>query len=116
LFDHEFARKQAATAFQSIAGLMSTCDTYKFTANAAQNTVTAEFNYDRRASYVLWTYDPGRHVEVCLATSHLRPIELKDVSGNSLPLQACGSNSQVKLELSERAGPLILEAGSDSSK
>ena len=30
LFDYNFAPKEAATAFQSIANLASTCDTYAF--------------------------------------------------------------------------------------
>ena len=109
LFDYNFAPKEAATAFQSIANLASTCDTYAFTVNRKNKTITAAFNYEVRTTYVIWAYEPAAAIEVCFTTGDLRPIELKDVSGNRLPIQACDEKSLVKLELSAEGGPVILE-------
>ena len=116
LFDYDFAPKEAATAFRFKSDLMSTGDTYEFKANVEQNTVIATFSSIGKASYVIWTYKSGRPIEMCFITPHLQPVELKDVSGNGLPLQACGGDSQVRLELSEHAGPVILQAESRTAK
>jgi hypothetical protein len=116
LFDYDFAPKEAATAFRLMSDLMSTCDTYEFKANVEQNTVIAKFRSFGKASYVIWTYKSGRSIEMCFITPHLQPVELKDVSGNGLPLRACGGDSQVRLELSEQAGPVILQAESRTAK
>jgi hypothetical protein len=116
LFDYDFAPKEAASAFRLMSDIMSTCDMYEFKTNVSQSTVVATFSNNGKASYVIWSYEPNRPVELCFVTPHLHPTELKDVSGNDLPLQACGSDSEVKLKLAEQAGPVILQAESRAAK
>jgi hypothetical protein len=116
LYDYDFKPKQAATAFRTLAGLMSDCNKYEFAVDPARNMVTAAFHFDGMVSYVVWTYATGYSRDICLAVPDLRPTDLKDISGNPLPLEQCVAASQVRLRIAEVSGPLILQGESTSTK
>lgn len=116
LYDYDFKPKPAAAAFRTISGLMSRCDKYEFKIDAAESLITAVFRSEGAVSYVVWTYATGRARDICFATANTRPIELKTISGDNLPLGSCGMLSQIKLKLSDESGPVILRAQSTSSK
>jgi len=108
LEDYAFNPKVSAAAFRTIADLMSGCSTYEFKADEARHTITATFHIGAAVSFVIWTYEPGRPLDICFATPDTHPIELADILGNRLPLESCGGPSQVRLTLSEVTGPVIL--------
>jgi hypothetical protein len=110
LYDYDFNPKVSATAFRTIAGMMSDCSTYEFKVDVARHTITAAFHAGAAVSFVIWTYEPGRPLDICFTTPDTHPIELVDISGNHLPLETCGGQSQVRLTLSEETGPVILQA------
>jgi hypothetical protein len=116
LADYDFNPKLSAAVFRTIADLMSGCSTYKFKVDEAHHTITAAFHVGAAVSYIVWTYVPGRTFDVCFAIPDAHPVELKDISGNHLPLETCGALSQVRLTLSEPAGPVILQAESNALK
>ena len=101
LYDYDFKPKPAAAAFRTISDLMSRCDKYEFKIDAAGSLITAVFRSEGAVSYVVWTYATGHAHDVCFATANLRPIELKSISGDNLPLESCGTLSQIKLKLSD---------------
>jgi hypothetical protein len=117
LYDYAFRPKKAATVFRTLADLMSDCSTYEFKYDLRQDLVTAAFYFGDRISYVIWTYAVGVN-EVCFGTIGTQPIDLKDVEGNGLPVEPCGTVPQVKvrLKISEKSGPVILQAQNTSSK
>jgi hypothetical protein len=110
LHDYDFIPKVSATAFRTIADLMSGCSTYEFKAGGAPHTLTAAFHFGTAVSFVIWTYEPGRPLDICFTTPDTHPIELTDILGNRLPLETCGDPTQVRLTLSEVRGPVILHA------
>jgi hypothetical protein len=119
LYDYEFRPKKAAKVFRTLANLMSDCSKYEFKYDFRQDLITAAFYLDDRISYVIWTYAPGSNSdEVCFGAIGAQPIELKDIEGNSLPLEPCSAASQVKvrLKISEKSGPVILQAENTLSK
>jgi hypothetical protein len=116
LYDYDFNPKVSAMAFRTIADLMSGCSTYEFKADGARHTITAAFHIGTGVSFVIWTYEPGRPLEICFTTPDTHPVELTDISGNHLPLETCGSPSQIRLALSEVAGPVILHAENNKSQ
>jgi hypothetical protein len=116
LYDYDFKPKESATAFRALAGLMSGCKRYEFKVDTSQNTITAAFYFGGTASYVIWAYAADRPRDVCFTAPGVHPTELKDISGNRLSLQACSAASQVRLNLSEASGPVILQAEGASSK
>ena len=116
LYDYQFNPKPSAAAFRTLAGLMSDCSTYEFTADLAQNTIIATFTSGSTVSYVVWTYAPGYSRDFCFPVPDGRPIALKDLTGTSLPLERCDDTSQVKLHISEAAGPMILHGQTSSLK
>ena len=116
LYDYDFKPKPAAAAFRTISELMSKCDKYEFKVDVAGSLITAVFRSEGAVSYVVWTYATGRVRDICFATANTRPIELKSISGDNLPLERCGTPSQIKLKLSDDSGPVILRAESASSK
>lgn len=111
LYDYNFKAKQAADAFRMLASVMSDCNRYEFKIDVARNIITATFNTDSSVSYVIWTYAAGRPREICFAADG-RPTTLKDVAGNPLPVETCGTASQVMLKISQAAGPVILQGES----
>jgi hypothetical protein len=113
LYDYDFNPKASAAAFRTIVDLMSGCSTYEFKADEARHTITAVFHVGTAVFFVIWTYEPGRPLDICFTTPDAHPIELADISGNHLPLENCGGPSQVRLTLSEVAGPVILQAESN---
>ena len=116
LYDYDFNPKVSAMAFRTIADLMSGCSTYEFKADGARHTITAAFHIGTGVSFVIWTYEPGRPLEICFTTPDTHPVELTDISGNHLPLETCGSPSQIRLALSEVVGPVILHAENNKSQ
>ena len=116
LFNYDFKAKEAATAFRIVAGLISACNGYEFKVDPASSTITARFDFDAKVFYVIWTYEPGRRPDVCFTIPHARPVELQDASGDAIPIESCGSGSQIRLALSEAAGPVILQTESNSFK
>jgi hypothetical protein len=116
LYDYNFKPKPAAAAFRTLSGIMSSCNTYEFKVDPGQNIAIARFYFDGGAvSDVIWTYVADYSREICLPIPDLHPTALKNLSGNLLSLVSCGTSS-VTLNISETAGPLILEAQSTSSK
>ena len=116
LYDYDFQPKPAATAFRSIAELMSDCNKYKFKVDKTLNIRTATFYFDRAVSYVVWTYEAAPPRDICLTTDGAHPIDSQDVLGNRLPIQSCGTASQVELRVSDESGPIILQAEISTSK
>jgi hypothetical protein len=109
LYDYDFNPKASAAAFRTIVDLMSGCSTYEFKADEARHTITAVFHVGTAVFFVIWTYEPGRPLDICFTTPDTHPIELADISGNRLPLENCGGPSRVRLTLSEVTGPVILQ-------
>lgn len=116
LFDFDFKPKPAATAFYTIASLMSGCDKYEFAADIPRKIITATFHANNRTSYVIWTYAPGYSVDLCFPVGDLKSIQLKDLFGIPLARENCSGASNVKLHISESAGPLILEGRGTAAK
>lgn len=116
LYDYNFKPKKAAAAFRILAGLMSGCNTYEFSVDTAQNIITGVFQVGSVASYVVWNYAVGRPRSLCFIAAGSRPTGLNDILGNPLPLESCGTASQVRLELSETSGPVILQAEGSLNK
>ena len=110
LYDYRFNPKPAAAAFRTLAGLMSSCNRYEFKVDAVQNIVTASFDFSNSVSYVVWTYAVGPPRDICLSTGDAIPTELEDIFGNRLHFTPCGGTSQVKVNISETLGPVILRA------
>jgi len=116
LYDYNFKPKPAAAAFRTIAGIMASCSTYEFKVDPAQDIVIAKFySDDGTVSEVIWTYASDYNREICMSIPGLRPTALKNLSGDSLPLDSCGT-SNVMLNISETIGPLILQADTTSLK
>jgi hypothetical protein len=107
LYDYDLKPKLAATAFRTVAEIISACSTYEFRLDKTIDVVTATFHFDDFVSYIVWTYAAGRPREICFAAD-ARRTQLQDVTGNRIAVQTC-ADSRVELQVSESAGPLILQ-------
>jgi hypothetical protein len=108
LYDYEFHPKNAARAFRTLANLMSHCENYSFEFDPVRKIITAVFQEKSHISHVIWTYDSRHNQEICFNLGSSNATHLLDIFGQTLPFEFCPGSSNIKLKISENAGPLIL--------
>jgi hypothetical protein len=108
IYDYEFHAKKSALTFRVMSNLMSNCDTYNFVLDRRQKIITATFTSKSQTSRVFWTYDQRNNRDLCFRLGPSNPARLFDLAGASLPIVYCPGSSNIKLEVREDLGPLIL--------
>ncbi len=112
LYDYDFRPKKSARTFQTLAHLMSNCDTYSFKFDSILKIITADFQKNSHISHVVWTYDGKYNQELCFKPGSSKATNLFDMHGRTLPLDFCPGSSSVKLKLFEIFRPANSDNGS----